>query len=283
MPTNTIDWNRVWKQKMRANYQCRGVRCDEIWPDRASARRYLAASGKRSDGHVAQTLAALPIEAASRVLDIGAGPGVLAVPAARRGAHVTAVEPSPGMMAVLKEYMAEEGVENITCVHKRWDEVSVADDLGAPYDVVVASMSLGMADIREAVRKMERAASRYVFLTWGAGRMGWETLPTALWPQLFNKPYCPGPKSDVLFNLLYQMDIYPNLAVFRSDNPPCFDSLEAAVADAARKYRLETPRQLAAVRDYLDRTLVRDNGALVLGGPSTFMLFWWEISKSQGA
>jgi SAM-dependent methyltransferase len=279
MPTKEIDWNRVWKQKMRANHQCRGVRCDQIWPDRSSARRYLTTSGKRSDGHVAQTLAALPIESSSRILDIGAGPGVLAVPAARRAAHVTAVEPSPGMMAVLREYMAGEGVENITCVQKRWEEVSVDGDLRAPYEVVVASMSLGMADIREAVRKMEAAASRYVFLTWGAGRMGWEALPTELWPLLFNKPYCPGPKSDVLFNLLYQMGIYPNVAVFQSDNPPRFGSMEAAVSDVARKYRLDTPRQLAAVRDYLERTLVRDNGSLVLEGRSTFMLFWWEISK----
>jgi len=38
----------------------------------------------------------------------------------------------------------------------------MASDLSAPYEVVIASFSLGMQDIRSAVEKMVLASSRYV-------------------------------------------------------------------------------------------------------------------------
>jgi precorrin-6B methylase 2 len=54
----------------------------------------------------------------SRVLDIGAGPGSLAIPLAEMVAHVTAVEPAEGMMEILKQNMETYGTRNIDCVYK---------------------------------------------------------------------------------------------------------------------------------------------------------------------
>lgn len=52
------------------------------------------------------------ITSQSCVLDIGAGPGTLAIPFVGKAAHVTAVEPTDGMVSVLKEKMTEFDVEN---------------------------------------------------------------------------------------------------------------------------------------------------------------------------
>lgn len=34
-----------------------------------------------------------------------------------------------------------------------------------------------------------------------------------LWPKIHNKTYQSGPKSDILFNVLYQKGIYPHMTV----------------------------------------------------------------------
>ena len=88
---------------------------------------------------------------AARPPAVSAGPGTLAIPFAEKAAHVTAVEPAEGMCSVMQEKMAEFGVKNITIVQKRWEDVDVARDLEPPYDVVIASFSLGMQDIRAAI------------------------------------------------------------------------------------------------------------------------------------
>ena len=49
-------------------------------------------------------LEAMQIPPGSTVLDIGTGPGTLAVPLALAGCDVTVVEPSAGMRAAMREY-----------------------------------------------------------------------------------------------------------------------------------------------------------------------------------
>jgi ubiquinone/menaquinone biosynthesis C-methylase UbiE len=54
---------------------------------------------------------------ASAVVDLGAGSGQFALAAARRFGHVTAVDVSPAMVALLRERSAAEGLANLECVH----------------------------------------------------------------------------------------------------------------------------------------------------------------------
>ena len=64
------------------------------------------------------TIAALVITPDSRVLDIGAGPGTLAIPLAPQVREITAVEPGAGMVEILKDHAEQDGIRNITCVQK---------------------------------------------------------------------------------------------------------------------------------------------------------------------
>jgi SAM-dependent methyltransferase len=56
------------------------------------------------------------LDAASVVVDIGAGTGQFAIAAARRFGHVTAVDMSPAMLAALRERSAAAGLANLDCV-----------------------------------------------------------------------------------------------------------------------------------------------------------------------
>jgi ubiquinone/menaquinone biosynthesis C-methylase UbiE len=56
------------------------------------------------------------LDAASVMVDIGAGAGQFAIAAARRFGHVTAVDVSPAMLAALRERAAAAGLANLDCV-----------------------------------------------------------------------------------------------------------------------------------------------------------------------
>jgi FkbM family methyltransferase len=95
----------------------------------------------------------------SRVLDIGAGPGTLAIPLAPRVKEITVIEPGKGMVDLLKENMKKDGITNITCIEKRWEDIDINTDISGKYDIVLSSLSLTMEDIRQSLAKMNSVSS----------------------------------------------------------------------------------------------------------------------------
>jgi SAM-dependent methyltransferase len=63
------------------------------------------------DGLIARALTLAGLAPGDPVLDLGCGPGLLAVPIARLGMRVTAVDPEPEMLAAAGEAAREAGVE----------------------------------------------------------------------------------------------------------------------------------------------------------------------------
>ena len=275
-PQRDIDWSEVWKSQMkRSRESSPGRDCACIWSSRKSALKFWDMC-KKEQNRIQRTVWETDISGKSRVLDIGAGPGTLAIPFAEKAAHVTAVEPADGMCTVMREKMTEHGIDNISIVQKRWEEVDVARDLEPPYDVVVASFSLGMSDIREAIEKMIQASSRYIYLYHFAGESTWSRQWKDLWPRLHGRDYFSGPMSDVLYNVLYQMEIYPNITTFKMKHQQRHSSLDEAVAELASQARAETEEQKAVLRDYLERKMRWEDGELVMHGSSIRVKMWWE-------
>ena len=275
-PLKDIDWNEVWMSRTRGNRESSpGRDCARIWESRESALRFWNMC-QQERSRIDKTVWETDITPESRVLDIGAGPGTLAIPFAEKAAHVTAVEPAEGMCSVLKEKMAEFGRENIDIVQKRWEDVDVAADLSAPYDVVIASFSLGMQDIRAAIEKMQQASSRYVYLYHFAGETSWDRQWQGLWQKLHGRNYQPGPKSDVLYNVLYQMGIYPNVRTFRLEHNQPYASLDEAVSALAPQAQAESEEQKVVLREYLQGAMREEDGVLVMPGSSVRVKMWWE-------
>jgi SAM-dependent methyltransferase len=271
-----INWNEVWKGQMQRSRESSPARdCARIWESRESALRFWNMS-QENRNRVDKTIRSTDINLDSKVLDIGAGPGTLAIPFAQKVAHVTAIEPAEGMTSVLKEKMAEYGVSNISVVQKCWEDVDVKEDLQPPYDVVIASFSLGMQDIRSAIEKMMQASSRYVYLYHFAGPTSWDLQWKELWPELHGKEYQPGPKSDVLYNVLYQMGIYPHIRTFRLQHNQRYLSLDDALKALRPQAQVETEEQAVVLRDYLKSALKEENGSLVMPGSSVRVKMWWE-------
>ncbi len=275
MEQGKIDWNDVWKELMAGQQISDSEGNNALWNKKDNAERFW----KRSQGNskiTEKTLSELPLTPQSRVLDIGAGPGRLAIPIAEQVAHVTAVEPAEGMKDLLLENVAKQGISNINCVSKRWEDIDVANDLESTYDLVIASFSLGMPGIREAILKMEQASSKHVYLYWFAGGTPWEEHSVNLWPKLYGKSYVCGPKCDVLYNVLYDMGIYPDMRVFPLEYINQFSSMDEAMDFFRSRYVIETQEQESILLNYLGNMLVQENGQFVERGISIRVRICWE-------
>jgi len=271
------DWNEIWKERQRRHDAVK-IPDDPShnWNRRENAERYSASSESRFDDRIRLTIEGLDIGRDSRVLDIGAGPGVLAVPLAHRVKEVCAVEPGAGMVAVLKERAAREGITNITCVQKLWEDVDIEKDLSGPYDVVVASLSLTMEDIRTALAKMDAVSRNYVCLYWFVDMPFWERMYAEIWEPLHGKQYHSGPKADCLFGVLYQMGIYANVEMMPLSKEYRFGSRDEMLVFFRKRFGAESPEQVRIVDDYVSPRIRTEGNTVVVSGNSTFARIMWK-------
>jgi len=156
-PRDETDWNAEWA---RLSEQGGPVRDAAFWDRRAPDFRGGAEDSPYIAGFL-DHMAALPGES---VLDVGCGTGALALPLARAGHPVTGVDFSRGMLDVLERRAADEGLSNVTTVRAAWTDDWRAS--GVPEaDVVIASRSLAVRDLRAALEKLTSHARRRVCVT----------------------------------------------------------------------------------------------------------------------
>lgn len=279
MKSNEINWNGIWQEMNNENRRCRSyMECASIWESEDKARKYLNQSKEKPE-RVKKIIKGLPVKPESRILDIGSGPGILTVPLAQIASHVTAVEPATGMVRVMKDYAREEGLSNISIVQKRWEDVDPSVDLDGKYDIVIASYSLGMPDIKAAIETMCEASSKWIYMFWFAGTSDWEQAMIDLWPKMHGEEYRCGPKAEVIYNVLYSMGVYPNVETTHMEHVRKFPDLHAAVDEFREHYRIENPEQEEILSGYLDSNMVDDNGELLLSGMKNSIKIWWEVKS----
>lgn len=278
---DSIDWNKLWMNAKSAcgqNADSDKIECATIWNNKVVAKRYDKIATGENYAKGIDRIDKMDIDPGCTVLDVGAGPGSLAIPLAKRVKSVTAIEPAPGMFECLKDHIKEECIENIVCINKKWESVSL-DDIGK-HDVVVACMSLGMFDLQAALKKMNDAAIHYVYIFWHIDKSDWWTYYEKLWPKVHNRPYVPGPGANYVYNILYCMGIYANIETkYHRPWKEEYPSLDDAVAQFKAYVGAVTSEQENALRKYLPEILMqKDNGAYTLpdDGNLPYAMIWWD-------
>jgi cyclopropane fatty-acyl-phospholipid synthase-like methyltransferase len=116
--------------------------------------------------YVNDFISRMDISGGEVVLDIGCGPGTLAVPLAKKVKQVIAIDFSEKMLEELEAYAAREEVDNIKTYHLGWeDDWSILPKV----DITVASRSIEVQDIDAALSKMSSQATKACYLTYKVG------------------------------------------------------------------------------------------------------------------
>ena len=187
----------------------------------------------------------------TEVLDVGGGAGRLALPLATRASRVTVVDPSEESVDLLNTRMAEAGLTNITVVNEGWEDADVPSA-----DIVLCSLVLHhQLEAESFVTKMQKhARARVVVL---------EMMET---PGSVDRPFhervrgavpTPLPGLPKLVNLLWAMDIFPDVSMF-SPVAPVLETDRGSVLEYMRR-RLtveegteEDERLQAAMKELLE-------------------------------
>ena len=165
--------------------------------------------------------------AQTTVIDVGAGTGRLALNLAPRVRSVTAVDPSPQMLAILRDEARRLGVANVDVVEGRWEEVDVG-----PADIAFSSYVLPLiADAPGFLGKLSAAARRHAFLYLGAFSM--DAVVDPLWRHFHGAPRQPGATHLDAVAVLEELGFRPAVEVVELPNRTRFGS----VAEAAKEYR----------------------------------------------
>jgi ubiquinone/menaquinone biosynthesis C-methylase UbiE len=275
---SNIDWNEVWKAREREKRaQDAGASCAARWSDPARCRKFSQSVKDDNWRDARERIASMKIAPDFRILDIGAGPGTLAIPLAGMIRQVTAVEPSAGMLECLHENIREQNIHNITTIRKKWEDIDPRTDLDPPYDVVVASYSLGVPDLRAALEKMDAVSKKYVYIFWFADLLSPRHRQyLEIWEDLFGKQPAPNRTPNIIFNLLSQMGIFANVEISRTDRVLRFSSLKEAVADQRDLLRLMDDAQVTVLKKFLMKTLRDENGQYLLRKQAYQAKIWWE-------
>lgn len=207
------------------------------------------------------------------VLDIGAGNGRITIPIAKRVKQVTAIEPSIRMLTFLKAKAKKEQISNLIYVNKSWDEVVLGKDI-IPHDVVIASFSLFMVDIENALLKIDAAAKKYVYLFLSASKWMDDGVQRIIYDD--STPI----ESDYIYvyNILHDLGLFGNVEIWDYTSKQSYPDLDAAASKFIELYHIPE-RKKEGIRAYLHQTLVENDGTFWLNQNKKMAMIWW--TKNQ--
>lgn len=266
-----IDWNKLWREgRKQKSWKSKK---SKDWDHRAEG----FAERNINSFYADQFIRLIKPDPDWTVLDIGCGPGTLAIPLARRVKTVTAVDFSTDMLKQLQQRAAIEKISTINTIQGAWEDDWRQLDI-KPHDVAVASRSLSVDDLKEALTKLNDWAIKTVFIS---DRVG----PGPFDPDIFEaigREFTPGPDYIYTVNLLYQMGIHAHVDFITLENTKTYGSPQKALESCGWMFDNMTAQEEKKLKIYVEDHLLQIDNAnwqLKRRVPPKWALIWWHKER----
>ncbi len=267
-----IDWSLLWQN----------ARKQKSWSSKGAAdwdKKAESFAARNTDSpYCSLLLDKLPLAPDLTVLDMGSGPGTLAIPLAEKVRLVTAVDYSAGMLEVLTRKAHGENIANIRTILGAWEDDWQQLGIGQ-HDIAIASRSLAVEDLADALRKLNAIARQYVFI---ADRIS----PTPFDPGAFaavGREFQSGPDYIYTINILYSLGIHPCIDILHLERDTVFADMDEAVQAYGWMLKDLTAVEEDALRHYLSTRIIHTAGRQITirrEHPPRWALIWWEKENS---
>jgi SAM-dependent methyltransferase len=219
----------LWARRVRANReQVDRFREVEDEPDFYAPIASMFQDDPRRESEPALNVLRSLANSSDTWLDIGAGGGRYALPLALVAREVIALEPSAGMLAVLRQGIARHQISNIRIVQSRWP---CRDQIQAEV-ALTAHVGYDVEEIGPFLEGMETAAIRLCVAVLFQRQPTWAI--DELWPEVHGEARATLPALPEFLALqlargrLFELRLVPRV-------PQSYESIEQAVAFARRQ------------------------------------------------
>jgi SAM-dependent methyltransferase len=202
-----VDFGRLYREHFAASGS--REKPPEAWDARASdLSRELSGSP-----YVDELLRLVDLTGCRTLLDVGCGPGTVALALAPRLERVWGLDYSRGMLGAMMGHAAARGLANVEPILRSWED----DWSDVPAcDLVVASRSTLVRDMEDALARLDAKAKRRVCLTSLVG--GRFVRADVL--EVLGRERPAYPDYVYIVNLLHRMGRHPRLDYIRAGRRP---------------------------------------------------------------
>ena len=272
--------DREWKKRYSLTRSCAGVPTSaEVFSHKETADKMLSVLCRSKHHRSKDQLASLHFAKGSSVLDIGAGPGTLAVPLAGQGHEVTVVEPSNVMLDAMKVYQQFCGVEaEIPVICETLENVETK--ACAKYDYVLSSFSMDVPDLLKSLLKMNALCRKQVHIFWFWKNPFWSQMEEDLWSLIHPKEAVAHGTGDLILQCLREEKIAARHELFPLPGNTVFHTIEEAVLKYRPRLGITKPEHEHLLKSYLASRLIRDaQGFYRVPDTGGYAHIWWDAVK----
>lgn len=199
-----INFNELYiKQKELTSFKAKGK---EAWDEKAPSMNKKVHKSIYNE----QFLEKLDLDGINSLLDVGCGVGNLSLKLASKLDEVYCLDYSSKMLEILNQNAKEQNLSNIKTINKSWydswDDIPNAD-------LVIASRSMEVKDMKEALTKLNNKANKKVIISYKkGGSFVSDEILDVMQRKIIKKP-------DYIYvlNILYQMGINASVNFIQSE------------------------------------------------------------------